>query len=104
MRMPMHDESVAGGGALVALHRLVVHVEIRSFAFRPARLVVSPGTRVVWTNRDGDPHTVTSRTRAFASDALDTAGSFRFVFGRAGTYSYYCAIHPYMHGVVVVRR
>ena len=92
----------AAGGAVVRLHQHVVHVSIMNFAFGPARLVVSPGTRLVWTNQDSDPHTVTSTTGIWASDALDTGSQFARVFTTAGTFPYYCSIHPFMHGTIVV--
>jgi len=80
-------------------------VHIDNFTFSPATLTVHAGTRVTWTNRDDEPHTVTSSgsPRAFASGALDTGGSFAFTFDKPGTYPYYCAIHPHMTGVIVVK-
>ena len=80
-------------------------VKITMFKFQPRRLVVKPGTRITWVNRDGDPHTVTStKGRALHSQALDTGKRYSIVLRKPGTYSYFCKIHPYMHGVVVVRR
>lgn len=80
-------------------------VHIQNFTFSPATLTVKSGTRVTWTNRDDEPHTVTSSSnpRAFASSALDTDGTFAFTFDTPGTYPYYCAIHPHMTGVIVVK-
>ncbi|QHE94939.1 amicyanin [Pandoraea fibrosis] len=80
-------------------------VHIDNFTFSPATLTVRAGTRVTWTNRDDEPHTVTSsgNPRAFASGALDTDGTFSFVFDKPGTYPYYCAIHPHMTGVIIVK-
>lgn len=80
-------------------------VNINNFAFSPATLTVRAGTRVTWTNHDEDPHTVTSsdNPHAFASGALDTNGTFSFMFDKPGTYRYYCAIHPHMTGVIVVK-
>jgi plastocyanin len=103
MRRDMHAAPFAAR-SVIALHEGVVHVEIRNFAFLPARLVVSAGTRVVWQNHDGDPHTVTTYGRGFASPAIVTGGRFALVLRKPGTYAYYCTIHPFMHGVVVVRR
>ncbi len=91
-------------GTVVELHRRVVRVTISNFAFHPARLVVSPGTRVIWTNQDSDPHTVSATTGKWASDALDTGDHYTRTFTRAGTLSYYCAIHPFMHGSVTVQK
>lgn len=80
-------------------------VHIDNFTFSPATLTVKAGTRVTWTNRDDEPHTVTSASnpRVFASGALDTDGSFAFTFDKPGTYPYFCAIHPHMTGVIVVK-
>jgi plastocyanin len=91
--------------ASVQLHRRVVRVTIHGFSYSPKRVVVSPGTRIVWTNQDSDPHTVTSDAAGggLSSQALDTGGRFAAVVRRAGTIAYHCTIHPFMHGAVVVR-
>jgi len=97
--------TIQGAGATVTrLHQHLVHVTIHNFAFKPARLVVSAGTTVVWTNTDSDPHTVDSTRTLWTSEALDTDGVFKHTFKVAGTFSYYCSIHPYMHGVIVVKK
>jgi len=107
MPMPMPtNTSAASRGAAVRptyeLHQAVVHAKILNFAFKPPHLVVSPGTKVVWTNEDQDPHTVTSDRPGFGSQALDTGSSFTMVAKRAGTFTYHCVIHPFMHGTLVV--
>ena len=80
-------------------------VTISNYSFRPATLTVDKGSTVVWVNKDGDVHTIksTSGPETFNSPALDTGNQFRFTFHRAGTYHYICSVHPYMHGVIVVR-
>jgi plastocyanin len=81
-----------------------VAVDIRNFAFSPKSLTVSAGTRVVWTNRDDEPHVVVSAGHQFASsNALDTSDSYAVTFEHAGTYTYYCAIHPMMVGTIIVQ-
>ena len=95
--------ATAAAAAVVRLHQHVVNVSIHNFAFQPARLVVSPGTRIVWTNQDSDPHTVDSTHGVWTSDALDTGSQFARVFPTAGTFPYYCSIHPFMHGTIVVK-
>ncbi len=104
MRMPMARPATTtrGGGMMVRLHQAVVRVTIHNFAFGPARLVVSPGTRVVWTNTDSDPHTVSSNKGDWSSDALDTGNQFARVFSTAGTFPYHCNIHPTMTATVIV--
>lgn len=92
-------------GTVVRLHQRLVRVNIQNFAFSPARLVVSPGTKIVWTNRDGDPHTIASTKGVWTtSDALDTGDHYGRVFKKAGTFAYYCSIHPFMHGTVIVKK
>jgi len=80
-------------------------VSIVDFAFNPATLTVSPGTTVVWTNTSPfTPHTVTSDPGAPAAfnGSVDAGETFSFTFAQAGVYHYHCAIHPTMHGTVVV--
>lgn len=78
-------------------------VEIGNFNFTPAELVVSVGSTVTWTNTDDAPHTVTSADRTLNSPSLNTDGQFSFTFTAPGTYAYFCAIHPFMTGKVVVQ-
>ena len=80
-------------------------VKIDNFSFGPSTLTVSVGTTVTWTNRDDIPHTVTSSDdpRAFKSKVLDTDEKFSFTFTKAGTYPYFCSIHPKMTAKVIVQ-
>ena len=80
-------------------------VTIDNFAFAPAILLIAPGTKVVWDNKDEEPHTVTSADGGmmFKSPALDTDDKFSFTFGKPGTYKYFCSIHPHMVGTIVVK-
>jgi len=80
-------------------------VTIDNFAFSPTPLTVAPGTKVTWTNKDEEPHTVLSADggKTFKSDALDTDDKFSFTFDKSGTYKYFCSIHPHMVGTIVVK-
>jgi plastocyanin len=80
-------------------------VKIDNFSFGPAALTVPVGTTVTWTNRDDIPHTVVSTDdpKAFKSKVLDTDEKFSFTFSQAGTYPYFCSIHPKMTGKVIVQ-
>ncbi len=78
-------------------------VKIDNFSFGPAELTVPVGTTVTWTNRDDIPHTVVSTDKVFKSKVLDTDEKFPFTFSKAGTYPYFCSIHPKMTGKVVVQ-
>ena len=80
-------------------------VKIDNFSFGPPTLTVSAGTTVTWTNRDDIPHTVTSSDdpKVFKSKVLDTDEKFSFTFTKAGTYPYFCSIHPKMTAKVIVQ-
>jgi plastocyanin len=79
------------------------HVVVDNFSFAPATAAVPVGTTVTWTNRDDIPHNVVSPEQKFKSPVLDTNEKFSHTFAVAGTYKYYCSIHPRMTGQVVVR-
>ena len=78
-------------------------VKVDNFSFGPGTLTVAVGTTVTWTNRDDIPHTIVSTDRVFKSKVLDTDEKFSFTFAKAGTYAYFCSIHPKMTGSVVVQ-
>jgi len=79
-------------------------VNIDNFSFTPTTLTVPVGAKVTWTNKDDVPHTVVSTNKAFPhSPAMDTDESFSYAFAKAGTYEYYCSVHPKMVGKVVVQ-
>ncbi|MDP9067186.1 MAG: plastocyanin/azurin family copper-binding protein [Actinomycetota bacterium] len=95
-------------------------VTIQNFAFAPKKLEVAPGTTVVWTNEDDILHTVTSgigqkqgipgvtkdkeaKPDGTFDQEVEFEDTFEFTFDKAGTYDYFCAIHPGMTGVVTVK-
>jgi len=78
-------------------------VKIDNFVFGPQTLTVPVGTTVTWTNSDDIPHTSVSTDGVFKSKVLDTDEKFSYTFTKAGTYPYYCTIHPKMTGKVVVQ-
>jgi Icc protein len=79
-------------------------VAIDNFAFAPQALTVSVGTKVTWKNADDVPHVIASADNAFEpSKVLDTGQEFSRVFSKAGTYKYFCSLHPKMTGTVVVQ-
>ncbi|MFJ8601849.1 plastocyanin/azurin family copper-binding protein [Streptomyces shenzhenensis] len=81
-------------------------VTINNFAFSPAKLKVTVGTRVTWTNQDTDAHTVTSAGSGgpLHSAALATHATYSHTFTKPGTYAYLCTIHPFMTATVEVAR
>ncbi|HEU5453532.1 MAG TPA: cupredoxin family copper-binding protein [Terriglobales bacterium] len=78
-------------------------VKIDNFTFGPMELTVPVNSTVTWVNKDDIPHTVVATDGAFKSRALDTDQKFSFKFEKAGTYTYYCSVHPKMLGKIVVQ-
>jgi plastocyanin len=80
-------------------------VNINNFAFSPKELTVAVGTTVTWSNKDEEPHTVVNAASppAFKSMALDGGDKFSFTFTKPGTYRYFCSVHPFMTGTIVVQ-
>jgi plastocyanin len=78
-------------------------VKIDNFVFGPQTITVPVGGTVTWTNSDDIPHTAVSTDGVFKSKVMDTDEKFSYTFTKAGTYSYYCSIHPKMTGKVVVQ-
>jgi len=79
-----------------------IEVKIDNFTFNPKQITVHPGDTVTWVNHDDIPHTVTSKTQAFRSKALDSDDKFSFTFTTPGTFAYFCSLHPMMTGTIVV--
>jgi plastocyanin len=82
-------------------------VEVRTFQFQKAILEVPAGTEVVWSNRDAIEHTITSGAPdsadgVFAGRLADSGATFRHMFGRAGTFRYFCERHHFMRGEIRV--
>jgi plastocyanin len=82
-------------------------VTMRLIAFKPESLAVAAGTTVTWTQKDAGTHTVTSGTvtqgtagvttapdGTFDSGSLATDATFEFTFEAAGTFPYFCNVHP----------
>jgi plastocyanin len=80
-----------------------ITVDGLNFTFAPASITVQPGTTVVWESRTASPHTITSVTPHLFDVPIRGRGRAQITFRRSGTYQYYCALHPYMLGVVYVR-
>ena len=78
-------------------------VQIDNFSFSPGDVTIAAGTTVTWTNHDDVPHTIASEAKAFKSQVLDTNDQFTYTFSKAGTYQYFCTIHPKMTARIVVQ-
>ena len=79
-------------------------IVIKNMEFSLPMVTVEPGTTVTWVNEDETPHTVTDKGGELASPGLDTGDRYEHTFRSEGDYPYYCAVHPFMTGIVHVRR
>jgi plastocyanin len=97
------------------------HIAIQGIAVEPQKLQIPVGTTVTWTNKDPVKHTVTSGgpgkdavpgiskgtppklTGVFDRPMSPSGSTFSFAFKKAGTYPYFCRIHPSLRGIIVVR-
>ena len=91
-----------GGGIPVPPSTGPTTVGIANRAFSPASISIATGSTVIWRNNDRDPHTVTHNGGTFDSGSFGTGASYQHTFATAGTFSYFCDIHPSMTGVVSV--
>lgn len=80
-------------------------VEIKSFAFAPQAIKVKAGTEVTWTNQDTVKHNaVKDDGQADGPDGplLAKGESYSYTYEKPGMYTYHCAPHLSMTGVVYV--
>jgi amicyanin len=78
-------------------------VTIDNFTFTAPELTVAVGTTVKWVNHDDIPHNVVDKNKAFRSNALDTDDAYSYTFASAGTFDYFCGLHPHMVGKIIVK-
>ena len=78
--------------------------------YDPSPTNVAVGTTVTWTNNDATLHTVYSGTpddsansgKLFQSTYMAKGQTFEHKFDTAGTFDYYCTLHPFMIGKIAV--
>ncbi len=82
--------------------------EIEQICFLPNSLEIRVGDTVSWSNDDSAAHTVTSGNISDGNDGVFDSGlfmsgtTFEFTFDKAGTYDYFCMVHPWMTGKIIV--
>ena len=77
-------------------------VKIVEFTYEPDPVTVQVGGKVIWQNEDTAPHTATADDGSFDTGTLERGKLKSETFKEPGTYTYYCEIHPTMHGTVEV--
>ena len=81
--------------------------------YNPDRITINPGTTLTFRNHDAVIHTVTgtddgitvvspTANNSFDTGILQIGQEKQITFAKAGTYNYFCAVHPFMRGIVSV--
>jgi len=82
--------------------------ETTNSCYSPADITINAGDTVEWVNIDSSAHTVTAgspsdaQIEIFHSSLIIIDASWSFTFDKAGSYDYFCMIHPWMIGSVTV--
>jgi plastocyanin len=105
---PQGSDTGDGSAARAAPATAVDRVEITDFTYGPAAITVAAGTTISFTNEDDAPHTATSGTSpapdgVFDSGTLAKGETKRIKVTKPGRLAYYCELHPFMKGTVIVR-
>lgn len=86
----------------------VLGCEVDSLCFIPDPISVNVDDVVEWTNRDSATHIVASGLPKDGEDGIIYSGLmqpdevFAFSFDESGVFPYFCTIHPWMEGLIVV--
>ncbi len=79
-------------------------VEMRDFSFSPRDMIVTAGSAVRWINLDEAPHQIAmAGGQPGSSGLIDPGKEYAFTFRETGQFTYRCAVHPTMLGVIVVQ-
>ncbi len=76
--------------------------------FFPSSMVIKEDQVVTWFNADSSTHSIITQSRQFGSSGIITSGnilpgeSYSHRFNTSGYVNYYCVLHPWMEGLVVV--
>jgi plastocyanin len=101
---PAASESGAGSAACApSTDAGTVSATIADFAFSPATITAKVGDVISWTNNDSAAHTATVKSdTTCTTQNLASGASGGIVFNTAGSYDYFCKIHPTMTGKIEV--
>jgi plastocyanin len=96
--------------ALNTANKVLIAGDESDKPYMPRSIAIKTGDKVGWINTDQEVHTVTSgfenstdKGKQFDSGLLNTNQTFEHTFDKAGTYNYFCTVHPTMAGVVNVK-
>jgi plastocyanin len=78
-------------------------VIIEGVQFSPSELIVHPGDRITWVNKDPFPHTATAANKVFDSGSIAADASWSYTVTKQGDIEYSCTFHPTMKGKIKVQ-
>ncbi len=96
------DVAGTSGGSPATSDPTEVHVIISEFAFDPPSVSVTPGSTIVFENKDDSDHTATASDGSFNTGTIARGTSKSVVVDQSGSFAYRCSFHPFMKGVVKV--
>jgi plastocyanin len=79
-----------------------IKVTIKGMKFTPAEITAHVGDTIEWTNQDSMNHTSTGTNKEW-DVTLPAGKTGTVVVDKAGTFAYFCRIHPGMKGSVIVQ-
>jgi plastocyanin len=100
---PTSPMSSPGTGNSMTVSIVRGATNLTTTAYSPNPEPIAAGDMITWTNNDVTTHTSTSDDGSWGSGNIAPGGTFSRTFPSAGTFTYHCAIHPGMVGVVTVR-
>ena len=82
--------------------------ETTNSCYTPPEITVNAGKTITWINKDRAFHTVTSGyydkfDGMFDSNHIDPGQTFSYKFDKLGNFHYFCNLHPWMEGTVIVK-
>jgi len=89
-------------GPLGAADKPAATVHMQNSAYAPDPVSIAVGQSVQFVNDDDMPHTVTANDKSFDSGNMDAGKTWTYTFTKAGTFTYGCTYHAWMHGTVKV--
>ena len=108
--LPRTLQSSSSPTVLNTTNKILIAGDESDKPYMPSSITIKTGDKVGWINTDEEVHTVTSgfenntdKGKQFDSGLLNNNQTFEHTFDKAGTYNYFCTVHPTMTGVVNVK-
>jgi len=108
--MPKPKTVIKENTVIIPEGTMIPGCESENECYSPYSIAVRVGESVTWINQDSAAHTVTSGTvtnggpigEDFDSGLVLSGDSFSHKFNQQATFDYFCMVHPWMQGIVIV--